>query len=386
MDNGNGTTTQQMITDSNADILPNVNEQLTTGMSIENGKLKLTSQAEGSSANRVFRAKWTPVNEADFHVIVWRQKVTDSKFAGTEGYPDKTYDYMGYYPLDGETLRGATGVDPRTTTAYTNYEGNNKGFEDFATTRTEDFVGFHYARSTVSDDGMNHPTYEGKINPDGSTVVNVYYDRDLMTVTFHFKASQVNSNNLTEQNGYAYYETDDDFDELFGLVNGTYVPLMVHTHIRKGSYVYSYQYTQSDAEDSRMYGIVNDEYVELTRNEVKSWKKNGTVYNRVAPTTNSNGNNSQYYLDGSGFKTLVPDNSWFSSNPPYFNNNKWWRSRSFGWSGYTYSDEITDAYTRSTNGSTENYDGTRYTISNSALSETTSNSSSPKQYGMKITK
>ena len=369
-------TEDNMITDSSANILTGVTKELTTGVSIENGELKITSDAEGSSANRVFRAKWTPVSEADFHVIVWKQKVTDDKNAGTAGYPAKTYDFAGYFPLEGETLRGATGVDPRTTTAYTNYEGSNKGFENFDETRTNqsddnNFIGFHYSYSTVSDDGMNHPTYDGKINPDGSTVVNVYYDRDLMTVTFHFKASQVPpapATSMTVQDGYAYYETDDDFDELYGLVDGSYVPLTISTSIRQGAYVFSNRYTPSNAEGENMFGVSSDpaEYYLLERVTNYTWEKTG-VYNYVN-RNQANTNGTNYY--GLHDKASKNDASYSRVWNRWQYSSGWFSSTAYNGNLYTYG---------SASGS---YTGTVYYISNSTLTATTDYSMNVQYYGM----
>ena len=53
-----------------------------------------------------------------------------------------------------------------------------------------DFDCFHYSRTEVV---VNGTAYDGRtqknqgvVAPDGSTVVNVYYDRDLMTIRFKY--------------------------------------------------------------------------------------------------------------------------------------------------------------------------------------------------------
>lgn len=358
---------ENMVTDENANIL-NENKRLSDTMSIQNGKLVISKQAEGNSASRVFHAKWTPKQTADFTVIVWKQKVTDTKHSGEEGYPEKTYDFAGYYPEEGRTLSGRTDLDPRQSPAYLIYEGNNKGFKDFATTRNDitadnNFVGFHFSHADISDEGYNHPEYENKINPNGSTVVNVYYDRDLMQITFHYKSAAVSGG--TTSGDYVYLRTNDNTGEQYGLVNGEYVPISLTSEYTGNTYIFQQRYESSTAEDSDMYGLIGGEYVKLTREEVKAWFKSGNYY---IPVSNSNTSNNppKYGIHDSGVKRVYYVGGLFISG-------KWRTSDSIIGSEYTGT-----RYTQST-GASGKYTGTRYTISGTSMNTTASNNGT--QYG-----
>ena len=363
---------ENMVTDENADIL-NVTKQLSDTMSIQNGKLIITNEAEGTSASRVFHAKWTPKQTADFTVIVWKQKVTDTKHSGEEGYPEKTYDFAGYYPEEGRTLSGRTDLDPRQCPAYLNYEGNNKGFGDFASTRNDitadnNFVGFHFSHADISDDGYNHPEYENKINPNGSTVVNVYYDRDLMQITFHYKSSAVSGS--TTSGDYVYLRTTDNTGEQYGLVNGEYVPLALTSEISANSYSFSTKYSLSTAQEQIMYALIGGEYVELTSQPIYQWQTKVTnpggwfssdKYGYYLPATSNSG--TQYGIFNGSFNEI------------YKSGNRWYQNKS-GWINPTYSNEYTGTrYSlNETETSSKAYSGALYTITNNQLTETSATS------------
>lgn len=349
-DKGNGETEEVQVTDENANIL-NIVRDLNTGVRINDGQLELTAEADEQS----FYAKWIPATSAKYHVIVWKQKVTDDKNAPDN---EKTYDFESYTEITGSTDLAAT-----ETPAYL-----SAGYENYTTTNANNFKGFHFARTTVTDNGYND--VGNKVNPNGSTIVNVYYDRDLMTVTYHYQTSQLPSGTKITDSGYTYIATTSNAGEQFGVVNGEYVPLTV-TSRADTTYLFPYKYTESSAESTNMYGIVNGEYVPLTRESIYVWTKSGYVY---TPTTNlpTSSNNNYYVLKDNGLVTLN------TSNGIYLNNHRWYRSKS-GLIWPKFSDEITTAYTVKNTGSGV-YEGTRYTISGYTLQETTSASGT--QYGM----
>ncbi len=129
------------------------------------------------SSNTTIYAVWTPSTNTTYTVIYWKQSITDSKNA-TDG--QKTYDYES-----SETRTGTTGNSVSPT-----YGDRNKGY-----------TGFTY-NSTKS----TSVTIAG----DGTTVLNVYYDRKLITIEFH--------------NG-SYTSTNDTSGVLFGRVYNQYVQL-----------------------------------------------------------------------------------------------------------------------------------------------------------------
>ena len=353
-DDGNGGTVKTMVTDEYASIRTDINTVIDTGVRIEDGRLVMTSEAD----ELIFYADWQIADTAEFRVIVWKQKITDRKGIADK---DKTYDFAGYFP-DPEkrsaTLTGSTSVDPRATSDYLNFEGSGKGFEDFAETRPEDYHGFHFARTSLVDDGNNNAG--DHINPDGSTVVNVYYDRDLMTVTYHYKnESQLpampSGGTSTAVGGYVYRTTDSEGGEQYGLVDGSYVPLYSTSHIESAAFMYSHIYTASDADDDAMYGVVGGEYVSLTREPVYVWEKT-YVY---TPTTSSSGD--QYGVHSNGI------------NPVYYNAFRWRTSDSMLGTRYNGT-----RYTRAD--ASGAFTGTRFTVSGTDKSDTTA-ATPTTQYG-----
>lgn len=136
---------------------------------------------------------WVPNNEASYSVIIWRQKVSDDKNAADSA---KTYDYVTSY-----TTTGVTGTEP-TASEDEEHEGG-------------DYAGFHYAHTESSTT---------TIQPDGSTVVNVYYDRDLMTINFYYQR-----NHAPEGAGgdnWVYTPTTDNSGTQYGVdESGNYVQL-----------------------------------------------------------------------------------------------------------------------------------------------------------------
>lgn len=346
------------ITDSNANILTDINVELETGVSIANGKLVMTHDAQ----EQTFYAEWEKAETATYHVIIWKQKVTDDKNATDD---QKTYDFYDYVQLSGRTSRSATETDP-----FINGKYNDLGSRSDT---AADFIGFHYnaAKTFVRDDGYS--SNGDNVNPNGSTVVNIFYDRDPMTVTYHYKSNQV-SGSTTTSGDYVYLTTTSNSGEQYGYVNGQYVQLNVTSKVDH-FYSFSQKYTASNAENETMYALINGEYVQLTRETKTRWLKSGYVYTKVPVATTEN-NTGQYAIKNGGFLEL--STSWINSDF-YFNNNKWYRNRS-GWFNYTYSDQVMEAYTRSTNNNGGEYTGTRYVLSGGGTTATTSTSGT--LYGM----
>ena len=114
--------------------------------------------------NTTVYAKWIP-HEAPYTIIIWKQKVTDDKNAADSA---KTYDYVA-----SESQTGQTG---ESVSAPSKYEGY--GNQDRVTINgtAYNFVGFHYG----------HKDAAKTVEADGSTVLNVYYDRNLITINFDY--------------------------------------------------------------------------------------------------------------------------------------------------------------------------------------------------------
>ena len=138
--------TSKQISDSDGNIISNASLSGTT-MEWRNGSLYLTGDTK-------LYAKWTPA-QADYTVVIWRQSVNDAA-----NLPDsqKTYDYAESHEI----------------TSVTGYYANVPA-ADKAKSGT-DYTGFHYSRSD--------PDNTKTVAADGSTILNVYYDRNVHTLTF----------------------------------------------------------------------------------------------------------------------------------------------------------------------------------------------------------
>ncbi len=143
-------------------------------------------------------AHWRAVDTADYKVVIWKQKVTDDKNAADS---EKHYDFYSYTLMENAHTDSVVLDLPEYLT------------EDFESQSGTDFDCFHYSRTEVVCGGT---AYDGRtqknqcvVAPDGSTVVNVYYDRELMRIRFKYS-----NNNIVEftglyeqtfaQNGYKW--------------------------------------------------------------------------------------------------------------------------------------------------------------------------------------
>ena len=105
-------------------------------------------------------AQWEP-NYTDYYVVFWKQKATAT---GTD--PATDYDYASSV-----TRTALTGSQVSLTTADTqkgNYQGNASGE-----------YGYYFTYNAENSDNTSVT-----VNPDGTTQLNVYYDRKEITIKF----------------------------------------------------------------------------------------------------------------------------------------------------------------------------------------------------------
>ncbi len=133
------------------------------------------------SDNQTIYAVWSANTDTSYTVIYWKQSINDSKDATDSS---KTYDYE-----DSETRTGKTGdvVSPSSSDKNKNY------------------TGFRYNASKSTS---------VSINGDGTTVLNVYYDRISMTIHFQERSFLGGTTTLytytglygqtLKQNGYSW--------------------------------------------------------------------------------------------------------------------------------------------------------------------------------------
>ncbi len=123
--------------------------------------------------NQTAYAVWRPNTNVTYTIIYWKQSINDDKNASDS---EKTYDYAESITRTGTAGATISSVPQRS------------------------YANFHYNRT---DQNVT-------INGDGSTIVNVYYDRNVLTITF---------------NTYTYTATTSTRGTQYGLVNGQYVQL-----------------------------------------------------------------------------------------------------------------------------------------------------------------
>ena len=214
--------------------------------------------------NTTVYAHWTPA-AANYTVIIWKQKVTDNKNATDD---QKTYDYEESTAIPSTT--GAT-----------------------ASVRDEDisksYTGFHLGRYDS----------ETTVAADGSTILNVYYDRNLNTIIFSGWGSDTN---------YSYTETTSTNNNTtyYGLVDGQYVEL-TRTLVSAESYLSTSQggskyngtaYTRSGSWPRFTYTPATPPY-----------NTNTTYYYYDGPAIMSDGYERLYWVDNSTYTWTTPDGS-----------------------------------------------------------------------------
>ncbi|MBE5996030.1 MAG: hypothetical protein E7240_01580 [Lachnospiraceae bacterium] len=181
------------------------------------------------NADQNLYAQWKENTETKYTIIVWKQKVSDSK--DTED-ADKTYDYETSEVKNGTTNQAITEA------MYRSYSQKT-------------YTGFHLRDNNPVVFDEKTVENGNKIRAKGDTVINVYFDRDLLTLNFY-------------ERGQGYAPTTGNGGTQYGLVNGEYVRI----YRIDGKWVYGtgeYTYTATNETYGTSYGLVDGQYVELTR-------------------------------------------------------------------------------------------------------------------------
>ncbi len=213
-----------------------------------------------------FFANWI-AQPATYRVIIWRQKVTDdvntsktpvdllnwlaedsTRRAENYPYPIKDYDYEIFYvsdPVSGSAapvLNSFSGEDA---------EGNTVSSINLLDLS---YTGFHY-----SDDDA---AVVGTPNPDGTTVYNVYYDRDVHRLFFQGSG-----------NGYSYSVTTGSTIPQYAFIDGEWVEL---TRGQETGTLTEYFLTRTNGGTTEYTGTVYDSNGNSVSNPVY-----GTTYYRT---------------------------------------------------------------------------------------------------------
>ena len=325
---------------------------------MKNGRLYVYKDVD-AAAGVVLYAHWEEITETKIQVIIWRQKVGDSKNAYDH---EKTYDFEASYTVDSHS--GLTLSDLRANNALQNYENAARYVANVD--GTADFTGFHY-RTTV----MNTAAVRG----DGSTVVNVYYDRDLMTIYYYYNSS-------SGEPAYTYTETTGNTTPQFGIVEGKYVELVRKQGSgMKYTFRYAYQQTTSDT-ITPQYALVSYTggvklYEELTRdvNTVTNTRwmfKTGSGFRKTTRYMDQGVTDGIFYVR-SGRHYVASD--YTENDPPQDNGTTYYCYYNYRYYELTPQSTTTTTYAWKLNGASytgarylrlsgsEEYTGERYTVS-----------------------
>ncbi|MBO7686876.1 MAG: hypothetical protein J6V72_10865, partial [Kiritimatiellae bacterium] len=205
----------QQVTDANGVMTANLSS-LTNHL----GETIASTDANGRialNADVTLYAKWIPQPNATYRVIIWQQKVTDDKDAAAG---DKTYDYVTHYTS--ERIRSDQSV---TEAMLRSFSGTNSlksrvsGLNVLSASALAN-------RAEVTATGMSFTGFEadahwavtnteanGCVKSDNSTIVNVYFDRKLITLTFESTYSFTKTGNANttgtfygEEDGANYFQ------------------------------------------------------------------------------------------------------------------------------------------------------------------------------------
>ena len=267
------------------------------------------------SERKTVYAKWEPVGTAKYTIIIWKQDVSDNKNATDN---EKHYDFAESITIEGTVGSIIDSVSQQGTgnNAYARVNGSNKRYE-----------GFH----------LNRFDQNVKIIPEGTSVLNIYYDRNLVTLTYQVwknsgGAYTATTNTTGELYGkdettgeyfriysddgtHWYSSQNNDFEEteeltepLYALVNGEYV-LLEHDNVI-GWYYPDHQNYAANEVGSDKYGYINGEYILLTYRDGRYYYISGTEI--VYVTTNSNSGTQYRLLDNGQYEQIFFHDGWFS--------------------------------------------------------------------------
>lgn len=229
--------------------------------------------------NKTLYAKWTMNANADVTVIIWQQDVEDSSDQSLT-IAQKKYNYVTSATISNAST--SSNVNRTLVNTYTQYDGRSSvtiGKDTF------DFTGFHYEGFTYSNDKS------GKVHPAGTTVVNVYYDRNYHTLTFKVPdgtyTMQSSQPSNTDMRDYEYYINHSTYGycEIYNITS---------------SYLYYIIPRNQLNTSNTYYGFYNDEWTQVEYRSGYGW----------------------WFCDSNSWYAAVPDNAYImlrtSSAPSYY--------------------------------------------------------------------
>ena len=170
--------------------------------------------------NKTIYASWVPNATANYTVIIWKQNVAGN----------------GYDFAESITIAGSVGDY---ITSVTNSGTGNGAYVTVNGVRKQ-YTGFH----------LNNFDQNVEIKPEGTSILNVYYDRNVVTLTFNIYS------------GGTYVHTDATTGDIYGYINGNYVRIFTSDG---GQTWYSSNNVEFVEDENGEYGLVDGEYIRLTR-------------------------------------------------------------------------------------------------------------------------
>lgn len=287
-------------------------------------------------------AKWVEVPDTSYSVIIWKQKVTDD----VDAYSQEEYDaWVALKKVENPSiteaeLRAAAEAAGITVKDYDfeaydtvdGYSGKTLDELDLSAYQNNSYEGFHYGTTTMSTE-----TVKG----DGTTVVNVYYDRNVHTLRFYDSGR-----------GYTYTATTSNTGTQYGFVDGEPVLLSRTATDEETVWYFQYVYTANNWGNYIIYSDTNT-YVSI-------WNVSGQRYSR------SNGNSTNNVYTGTRYTRSGYNYTNYSYTPTESES-----GNQFGIDGngayVELAKETIGTYIwtyEDSNGVTREYTGTRYTRSN----------------------
>ena len=277
----NGTGVQVTNADGSVYSGASINEE---GFKVVNGKI----YAYDALDSKTLYAYWIPNTTAQYKVVIWKQKSTDAVGISDE---DKTYDYYTYY-YDKNWNTG----NPVTESVLRSFSGKNADGGNVTNTNLLDMVFYEDPNGTktnvVKPDGFTNGRcdYTGYIDPQGSTVINVYYDRVTYNLKFVFARRAIN-NSGNETGNFSV-----------PVLNGSFNPpsnITWYSYCTGGSGM-----RWDDANTTQLASICT-----YNTENIKSEVYNGYRYYFYVITANYGAEISSVWPDYAHFETVGPNNA-----------------------------------------------------------------------------
>lgn len=246
-------------------------------------------------------AKWNPVDIAKYTVIIWKEKSTDN-YANNS--INKNYDFdraIVFRGQVGNTINAVSNSNTSTTDINgTYYDYRIQGI------RNDNGANFSEVISYLGYHAAKYDT-DKKIAPEGSTIVNVYYDRHVVRYTFYYPFGGQNNSYTPGTGSDAIYGKNEQTGQYFLL-----------THNSDGTWTYPsdnldyFETTEPYAAGTDYFGKEGNRYFQIQYLDGK-WV---TITDTIGYYTTDSTSDGTYYIpDGNGgyiqkYLTHTGNNTW----------------------------------------------------------------------------